>query len=293
MPIGSSGARLGLAASMSDIRPDDQRRPLHGRIETEYYAISGTVVSFRSREASLWLTALAAMRDADETNMLGAVYHDRIRYFGLDAVYLSRDANQGSSHLVLSLRRGADIFGASGRGDPLLSRSDASSDFTKAVVTASRLHKLSEQWSLLLSGTAQLASSPLLASEEFVLGGPWFGRAFRGGDVAGDAGLAGFAELRFEQPLEGPLLKRYQLYAFVDSGIVWDRGGADDPASLASFGGGLRLAFQDGLKAGLEVASPLADHTASGDGGLRFFFTISQALKSCDDDAFLPLCPSR
>lgn len=294
VPVGSDGTRLGLMASYSNIWPDDYRRPLQGRIETQYWAISGTIVSFRSRESSLWLTALAALRNADESDALGAVYRDRIRFFGIDAVYQARDPDKSLRYLALGLRYGADILGASEKGDPLLSRTDGSGEFAKAVVTLSRLNTLSEQWSFLLAGTAQLSSAPLLASEEFFLGGPMFGRAYRSGEVGGDAGLAGFAEVRFDQPVEDPIVESYQVYAFVDSGVVWDRGSeVGDRISLSSAGGGLRLTFREGLRAGLEVAAPLRDYSASGiDGGLTVFFTISKALKSCSEDP-LPLCPSR
>ena len=294
VPIGSQGARLGLTASYSDIWPDDERRAAHGRIQTEYYALSGTFVSFRARDFSLWLTGLAGIRNADETNSLGTVYQDRIRFIGMNAAYQSRDADNGSTYLALGFRHGIDIFGASQRDDMLLSRSDGSGQFSKAFLALTRLQRLSEQWSLLLSGTAQVASAPLLASEEFYLGGPLFGRAFRGAEVSGDAGLAGFAEVRFDQLAEGRFVKGYQLYAFMDSGVVWDREtAAERRASLASFGGGLRLSFQDGLRASVEVASPLGDYSASSsDGGWTVFFTLSKSFKSCSDELF-PLCPFR
>jgi hemolysin activation/secretion protein len=109
--------------------------------------------------------------------------------------------------------------------------------------------------------------------------------------VSGDSGWAGLAELRFDKPFEGALLKGYQLYAFVDSGMVWDRG-KEDRGSLTSLGGGVRLSFQDGLRAGLEVAAPAGNYPASSSrGGLSFFFTLSHALRSCSDNTVL-LCPS-
>lgn len=290
VPIGSHGARFGLTASYSDIRPDDERRASHGRIQTEYYALSGTIVSFRARDASLWLTALAGMRNADETSSLGTIYSDRIRFMGLNAAYQAR-TETGSTHVTLGLRHGFDGLGASESGDALLSRTDASGESSKVFLTATQLQRLSAQWSLLFAGTAQLTSAPLLASEEFYLGGPLFGRAFRGGNVSGDSGWAGLAELRFDKPFEGALLKGYQLYAFVDSGMVWDRG-KEDRGSLTSLGGGVRLSFQDGLRAGLEVAAPAGNYPASSSrGGLSFFFTLSHALRSCSDNTVL-LCPS-
>jgi hemolysin activation/secretion protein len=204
LPVGPDGSRIGLTASYSDIWPDDYRRPLRGHIETEYYALSGTVVSFRSRESSLWLTAVAALRNADETSSAGAVYQDRIRFIGLDAAYLARAAENSTTHLAVGLRYGTGLFGASERGDPLLSRADGSSEFAKVLATVTHLQKLSGQWSLLFAGTSQFASAPLLASEEFFLGGPTFGRAFLSGDLSGDSGVAGVLELRFDQPIQSP-----------------------------------------------------------------------------------------
>ena len=137
-----------------------------------------------------------------------------------------RDAFEGSSYVSLNVRQGLDILGASETGGALLSRANGSSEFSKAYVTLTRQQRLSENWSVVVSGAAQAASTALLASEEFYLGGPLFGRAFRGGDVSGDAGVASFAEARFDQSWEGVFVKGYQVYAFVDTGAVWDRASA-------------------------------------------------------------------
>ena len=292
VPLGTQGARLGLAASYSDIWPDDERRAWHGRIQTESYTLSGTIVPLRARESSLWLTAFAAIRNAEETSLVGTVYQDRIRAVGLNAAYQMRDAFEGSSYVSLNVRQGLDILGASEIGGALLSRANGSSEFSKAYVTLTRQQRLSENWSVVVSGAAQAASTALLASEEFYLGGPLFGRAFRGGDVSGDAGVASFAEVRFDQSWEGAFVKGYQVYAFVDTGAVWDRDIGDDHVSLSSFGGGLRVLLQDGLRAGFEVAVPLGDYApSSNDGGPTVFLTLSRSFKSCSDEFFL-FCPS-
>jgi hemolysin activation/secretion protein len=292
VPLGTQGARLGLAASYSDIWPDDERRAWHGRIQTESYTLSGTIVPLRARESSLWLTAFAAIRNAEETSLLGTVYQDRIRAVGLNAAYQMRDAFEGSSYVSLNVRQGLDILGASETGGALLSRANGSSEFSKAYVTLTRQQRLSENWSVVVSGAAQAASTALLASEEFYLGGPLFGRAFRGGDVSGDAGVAGFAEVRFDQSWEGVFVKGYQVYAFVDTGAVWDRGIGDDHVSLSSFGGGLRVLLQDGLRVGFEVAVPLGDYAvSSNDGEPKVFFSLSKSFKNCSDELVL-FCPS-
>jgi hemolysin activation/secretion protein len=291
-PLGSDGARFGLSASYSDIWPGDERRATHGHIQTESYVMSGSIASLRAQDASLWLSAIAAIRNEEESSSLGTVYQDRIRAIGFRAAYQLHDAFQGSNYMVLNIRRGLDILGASEKGSALLSRADGSGEFSKAHISLTRLQKLSEQWALVLSGAAQVSSTGLLASEEFYLGGAQFGRAFRTGDVGGDAGLAAFAEVRFEQRLENPFIRSYQLYGFVDTGTVWDRSTGGDRISLSSFGGGLRLSLHDSLVASLEIAAPMGDYSASSsDGGPTVFFTLSRSFKSCPDQPIL-FCPA-
>ena len=289
-PVGSGGARMAAVASYSDISPDDARRDVDGRIRTDHYAISGTIVPLRTRESSLWLTGLVGLRNEDETSAVETIYRDRIRYAGLSAAY-QRHGGDVSSYLSVGLRQGLDILGASDEGDLLLSRANATGEFTKAYFTFTRLHRFSDRWSLLFSGAAQAASNPLLGSEAFYLGGPFSGRAFRGDDVSGDAGLAGLAELRYDQSLESKLVKSYQLYVFVDGGAVWDHGsGYGDRATLSSLGAGLRLALRDDLTAGIELAVPIGDYSASSsDGGPRLFFTISQSFKGCPNRSLVCL----
>ena len=136
-------------------------------------------------------SAIAAIRNEEESSTLGTVYQDRIRALGFRAAYQMHDPFQGSNYMVLNIRQGLDILGGSEKGSVLLSRAGGSREFSKAHLALTRLQKFSEQWSLLLSGAAQVSSTGLLASEEFHLGGAQFGRAFRSGDVGGDGGVGG------------------------------------------------------------------------------------------------------
>jgi hemolysin activation/secretion protein len=282
VPVATGGGRVAAIASYSDIFPDDARRAVDGRIRTDHYAISGTIAPLRTQESSLWLIGIVGMRNVDETSSVETVYRDRVRYAGLTAAYQRNDGDV-SSYLSIGLRQGLDILGASDEGDLLLSRTGASGEFTKAYLIFTRLQRFSDRWSLLFAGAAQAASGPLFGSEAFYLGGPFSGRAFRGDDISGDGGLSGLAELRYDQSLETNLFKSYQLYVFVDGGGVWDHGtGFGDRATLSSLGAGLRFALRDNLTAGVEVAMPIGDHSASStDGGPRLFFTISQSFKGC------------
>jgi hemolysin activation/secretion protein len=110
--------------------------------------------------------------------------------------------------------------------------------------------------------------------------------------VSGDGGAAAFAEVRFDQRLEGQLVKSFQLYGFADTGTVWGRSFGGSRISLLSFGGGLRLSLVDSFVASFELAMPMGDYSASSsDGGATLFFTLSRSFKSCSDGSVF-LCPA-
>ena len=281
LPVGTQGARIGVRASYSDLQPNGERRLLNTRTRTEEFGMYASLAPLRTRQASLKLTALAGLRNAEEGDDSGTIYDDRIRALSLTADYQVHDTYEGSNYFVVTLRRGLGVLGASEKGDFQLSRSDASGEFYKVYWGFTRYQRLGGPWSALLSTTGQLASSPLLQSEEFYLGGPLFGRAFATGDLSGDSGMTGLLEVRLDQKHEVGHLKGYQLYAFLDTGIVWNRGSADHQ-SLSSYGAGLRLSLQDDLRAGFEVALPIDDHSPSNhDRGTRVFFSLSKSFKSC------------
>jgi hemolysin activation/secretion protein len=124
-----------------------------------------------------------------------------------------------------------------------------------------------------------MASAPLLQSEEFYLGGPLIGRAFEIRELGGDSGVTGLAELRFDGKPGIDRLKSYQLYAFLDAGIVWNRDSIRDQ-SLSSYGAGLRLFFEDEFSAKLELALPIDHHSPTDyDPGRKVFFSFSKSFK--------------
>ncbi len=103
-----------------------------------------------------------------------------------------------------------------------------------------------------------MASGPLFTSQQFYLGGLAFGRGYGSAEISGDNGLAGSAELRFDQKTNLPYLSGYQIYGFVDSGVAWNDGyRPSDGLSLTSAGGGARFFLMDGLQADIGVAAPL------------------------------------
>lgn len=85
-------------------------------------------------------------------------------------------------------------------------------------------------------------------------------------------------ELRYGGTIENTVIRGYQLYGFYDLGTIWNQG-VSDPThrqSLASAGGGIRLALSHNLSFSVEIAKPLTRPVAA-EGGkpVRVFASLS------------------
>jgi hemolysin activation/secretion protein len=281
-PAGVNGVRLGAAASYSEVWPSDEKQ-FNTRIQTETYELRGSIVPLLSRTSSLRLTANAVLSDVSERDSLGTNYSDHIRTVGLIADYKLQDGLGGLNYATVALRQGIDVLGASHKGDAFLSREDASAKFTLLNVAFARYQKLSDVWSVKMSAAGQFASTPLLSSQEFYLGGIAFGRGYETGEVSGDNGIASSLELRFDQVLTNNSLKGYQLYGFIDRGMVWNFGeGIHNSLTLTSIGGGVRLYLSDELRADVAISAPL-DYRSPGNIGRnsRILFSLSKFFAHC------------
>jgi hemolysin activation/secretion protein len=282
-PVGTDGARIGASGYYSEVWPGDYRRLYSDNIKTESFEIRGSIVPLQSQKSSLTLTAAAGFTNANEQDVFGAIYADRIRTAILNADYRLQDNFGGINYLTVNVRQGLDIFGASHRGDDFISRYGASPTFSALNFWFTRYQTLSDAWSLKLAAAGQGASGPLFASQQFYLGGLAFGRGYGSAEISGDNGLAGSAELRFDQKTNLPYLSGYQLYGFVDSGVAWNDGyRPSDGIALISAGAGVRFFMMDGLQADVGVAVPLSYRAPDNPTrDVRVLFSLSSALKLC------------
>jgi hemolysin activation/secretion protein len=280
-PIGNDGARIGVVGAYGEQRPGDIRSTIDTVDRSGTFELRGSIVPLRSREQTLWLTAAAGAGEFSEDTVFGPSYRDHIRPVYLTADYQVHDPLNGWNYLTATARQGLPIFGASDRGDPLLSRSDGSGTFSKLALFYTRYQPLSDIWSLKLSFAGQLASTPLLASEEFYLGSP-FGRGFWGAEISGDNGVGGSIELRFDQVLQSDFLKGYQLYGYVDRTNAWNFHSDGQALTLTLAGAGVRFYLPYDLQLGIEGAVPL-EYRIPFDQPRdpRAFFSISKTFKLC------------
>jgi len=283
VPVGTDGARIGASGYYSEVWPGDYRHLYSDNIKTESFEIRGSIVPLQSQKSSLTLTAAAGFTNATENDVFGPIYADRIRTASLTSDYRLQDNFGGTNYLTVNYRQGLDILGASHRDDDYLSRAGASGKFSALNFWFTRYQTLTDAWSLKLAAAGQTASGPLFTSQQFYLGGFAFGRGYGSAEISGDNGLAGSAELRFDQKTSLQYLSGYQIYGFVDSGVAWNDGyRLRDGLSLTSAGGGVRFFLADGLQADIGAAAPLTYRAPDNPTrGARVLFSLTSALKLC------------
>lgn len=284
-PVGVDGVRLGASVLYSAVRPGDARRLDSDITTTEAFEVRASTVPFMSQSSGLTLTVAGTFSNVSEHDIYGPWYNDHIRTASLTADYRLQDRFGGTNLATLIYRQGLDIFGASHFDDDLLSRDGASSNFSVLNFWFTRYQTLNNTWSLRLSAASQTASRPLFTSQQFYLGGAAFGRGYGAAEISGDNGLAGSAELRFDQKLNFRYWAGYQLYVFGDAGAVWNDGyRLSDGLSLTSAGAGVRLFLPNDLQADLGVAVPLSYRAPDNERrSPRFLFTLSSALRVCPE----------
>ncbi len=231
------------------------------------------------------VTAAFGFSDVSQSDIYGSIYNDHIRTLTLTGDYRFRDDFKGVNYLTVVGRQGLEIFGASQADDAWLSRAGAAGDFSVFNLFFTRYQTLSDEWSVKISAASQLASTPLLLSQQFYLGGAAFGRGYGSAEISGDNAMAGSAELRFDQTLNSPYLKGFQIYGFVDSGVAWNVGYRyTDGLSLTSAGLGARFFLTEDLQAGIGVAFPLTYRAADNfNRSAQLLFSLSSAIRLCPE----------
>jgi len=277
--------RVGVSASRSIVRPGDLRRLDRVQSDSENLEARATVVALQTQRQSLSLTASLGVNNVTEESAFGVNYRDRLRIATLTADYRVRDDWQGTTYATLGLRKGLGIDGASHRHDPLLSRFDGSGNVSVVQGALTRYQGLGENWSMKFAASAQASAEALLISQQFYLGGGAFGRAFQSGWLAGDNGIAGSAELRYDRGVNLPFLKNVQLFSFIEGGAVRNYAMPKDVVqSLSAIGGGVRLQLNDSVEAGVTIAAPLSYNSPiKGGRGAAVLFSLSTVLKACPE----------
>lgn len=272
-PIGANGTEFAAQAyyALSQAGGALKGRDIDGQsLDLE---LSVTHPLLRTRKASIWADIRADLRDASQTVRDVKVRDDRIVLLST-GLYTVADLSGGRIRARIDLSRGLGVLDATRKGDPLASRADGSAIFSKAEYWAQYDRKLGHGFSLQVASEGQIASRPLLSSEEMGLGGRYFLRGYDYREFSGDKGIAGSAELRFDLKTVPKPLKAAQLYVYGDAGSVGNYRNGGGGGSLASAGGGARFRIGD-VEAGIELGVPLSPGFSGKTPDPRFSFTLA------------------
>jgi hemolysin activation/secretion protein len=265
VPLGTNGMLISAGGNYADSKPGYslEKLDLNSRVLTGLLAVSYPLI--RLREVNWNLKGSFTARNYRTDSFGEQLNDDRLRILMVGTEYDFADGHFGGAVNLIDFEvsHGLNGLGASNSDSKLLTRSGASIDFTRAIMTASRLQQLAPNWSVLVEATGQAAANRLLTSEQFGFGGERFGRAYDPSELLGDDGAAARTELQYSPALSATSGTALQSYGFYDIGKVWNRPtcGCGNPppreASGASAGGGLRANFSQYVSGYVEVAKPL------------------------------------
>jgi hemolysin activation/secretion protein len=255
--LGANGTELALTVSASHARPGSYLRYLDLRSRSWFAGASVLQPLWRRRTASLWVEGSLGLRDLRQWQDDTLVRDDRLAVARATA-YGYADVAGGRAQASLTVSRGLGILGATEPGDPFASRWDADGTFTTLQAWAQWTRNLGSSLSLRVAGQGQLASAPLLITEETSLGGTGFLRGYDWSERSGDEGVMGMAELRYDWRRSAGLFRHAQIYGFVDGGRVTNIDSDFGSGALTSAGGGMRVDLTDRLGGSVELAVPLS-----------------------------------
>ncbi len=258
-PLTSNGLNLTVGTSYTATQPRFLLAPVEivGMSASIYGGLIYSLI--RSREQNVTLHAMANYQNVTSTILAAPLYQDRIRSLDLGGTYDTTDRWNGSDNLGLDVIHGFPILGAQMHAEQ--SRPEGRAQYTRMTAFLSRLQQpFYKMISLYTSFSGQYSFQPLLATEQFSVGGPLYGRGYGPAEIVGDEGLAGKVELRLDTQPQKSFLQAIEYYVFYDAGVIWNRDTFHNPSrlDLTSTGAGLRLLFTQNVYGELYIAKPLS-----------------------------------
>jgi hemolysin activation/secretion protein len=274
--IGSSGLRLRAYAGAGRAAPGSALAAIGYAGDTRVAGAALIYPLLRSRPMNVTLTGQFDAFDSQVQIRPGPgeprerLSRDAVRALRLGVDGAAQDGWLGfapaaaTSTALLRLHRGLESLGATSGDAAPTSRFGSDFGFTRVVAEASRLQPLwspAEGWLLSAYGlaAAQWSDDVLPPAEKFYLGGNRLGRGFYAGQVTGDRAYGYSAELQLAVPalvvlpFVQPVQLGAQAYLFRDFGRAFQNAVAEPDRHLSSWGGGLRLQFDERVQLDLEA----------------------------------------
>ena len=197
---------------------------------------------------------------------------DDLRVLRIGPTLSEHDATGRS---VLSTEVGigfSGLLGASHKVDPAASRSGTGGQFARLAMAGGRLQRLPAGTRLLLRGSWQATNDRLPPTEGVRLGGEDTVRGYPEGEILGDHGYSGTAELQYPIPVTLPFSDRptrstLTLVGFVDGGAAFSRKplvGEESKKRLIGLGLGCRWTLSRSANVLVDVGWPVGDDSSEG-----------------------------
>lgn len=279
-PVGDDGLQIGADFSYTAVEPGGDLRQFRVSGDSYNAEVGVTYPIVRSRRHNLYvdgkLAATSSTTRSDFTGTSTILSQDRLRVVRVGA----RGDHQDSQGVTLGSVELSQGLGGSSSAELPLSRAAGSTGFTSLRAELTRRQQLPAGLALEGGVRGQVATTSLLVSEQFGLGGNRYGRAFVPSQLLGDAGYGLRLELQrpFGYTVNGLGAMVTQPHLFVDYGQVFRysptaaENGSD---ALSSIGIGVRHSFERRLFAELELAVPLSrTDTGLNNNSPRVFFNL-------------------
>ena len=264
--LSDQGSLLWSSAAFGRTRPGASLEPF--KVKGDSFSLGSGLSHplIRSRSTSLW--SMIELRGLWlEQEILGVrVRRDRVVTLSAGLEGAARWAGgilRGNGAVVVGL----PLSDVTRQGDPLASRADGDGRFGRFEFYGDWTRDVAPNVSIRLASAGQVATRPLLASQELGLGGPVFGRAYDYSERSGEHGVMGSVEGRLAIPgASNSLISRMQIYGFADAGYLDNARSGLGGGDLYSVGGGVRFGIGRSLNSEVEIAAPIgSDRSSAGD----------------------------
>lgn len=262
-PIGSAGTVASIGGLVAVAKPGGAVSALD--LESFVTSVAARLRHplIRGRTISLFLDGgISANRSRTEAANVRIIL-DKTVVGELGLVFQQAGWLGGTTNAAVSLFHGLPWLGSMDRSAALPSVIGFDPDFTRLAATAQRVQPIARRVSAMLSVQAQYTDDTLVSGEQISFGGASIGRGYDPSIVAGDRGIGGVAELRYDMALpQQDKINSLQLYGFVDRARAVSLANGAAPkvgTTIASYGIGARA----GLLSKAYVDLRFADATRS------------------------------
>ena len=262
-PIGTRGLTASIGALAGVARPGGAIRDLDVDSHVTSFAGRLRYPLVRGRANSLFVDAGLAL-NRTHTDVLGTrLISDKQTVGELTLIWQQNGWMDGLTNASLSLFKGLDILGAMDGDAPRPSVAGFDPNFTKLNWTIQRAQQLPDRFSAYAIIQGQYTRDTLLSGELISFGGSSIGRGYDPSAIAGDRGIGGTLELRYDANLDlGPVIGNPQLYVFGDAARATTRANGLQPRfteKLSTLGFGVRFTLIDRIRVDAQLADARRD----------------------------------